>query len=347
MTVALPAGALRRRRGPGGLGDERLPGRDPAAARASTPSTPRTTPPSAACSGSCRSSPRRPRREGYSRDLCSYARTDLGSVAHRARRRSAGCPGPTCSPAAPTSARRSSTGTGRWPSTSRCRWCSSTRPSSTATATAAPPRVRDATQLEELVARRRARRAAGALDPEALVEVTRGAARAAGSGASASRTARHRPAPWTGFDGFFHMAPIVALRGTEACNAYYRLLRDELARPRRARASAGMRDERHRLLWDNLPIWFAIRELSTLLAERGFNFVCTSYTNAWAEAGSGIDPADPLGSAAHGLHPRHPQPGPARTGSASCGGSRATTASTGPSSTATAPASPTRSARST
>lgn len=108
---------------------------------------------------------------------------------------------------------------------------------------------------------------------------------------------RNKPAPWTGFDGFFHIAPIVALRGTEACNAYYRMLLDEL-RDRVDKGIGGIKDERWRLLWDNLPIWFNVREVSTLLAERGFNFVCTSYTNAWAEAGSRIDPADPFGSAA-------------------------------------------------
>ncbi len=48
----------------------------------------------------------------------------------------------------------------------------------------------------------------------------------------------------------------------------------------RCRTVPSLREERHRLLWDNLPIWFWVRELSTLLAERGFNFVCTSYTNA-------------------------------------------------------------------
>ena len=89
----------------------------------------------------------------------------------------------------------------------------------------------------------------------------------------------------------------MTLRGTEACNAYYRQLRDEL-RDRVRRGVGGLREERRRLLWDNLPIWFAVREISTLLASRGFNFVCTSYTNAWAEAGSRVDPADPLGSAA-------------------------------------------------
>ncbi len=93
------------------------------------------------------------------------------------------------------------------------------------------------------------------------------------------------------------MAPIVSLRGTDACSAYYRMLRDEL-RDRVRRGVGGIREERHRLLWDNLPIWFAVRELSTSLAERGFNFVCTSYTNAWVEAGLQVDPADPLTSAA-------------------------------------------------
>jgi benzoyl-CoA reductase/2-hydroxyglutaryl-CoA dehydratase subunit BcrC/BadD/HgdB len=154
--------------------------------------------------------------------------------------------------------------------------------------------VRD--QLEELVGvaeRISGRRA----EPEALVEVTRKAKEGSDLWGECLAQGRHAPAPWTGIDGFFHMAPIVSLRGTEACNAYYRSLRDELA-DRVRRGIGGVRDERHRLLWDNLPIWFAVRELSTLLAERGFNFVCASYTNAWAEAGSRIDPRDPLGSAA-------------------------------------------------
>jgi benzoyl-CoA reductase/2-hydroxyglutaryl-CoA dehydratase subunit BcrC/BadD/HgdB len=150
-------------------------------------------------------------------------------------------------------------------------------------------------QLEELVAvaERVSRRR---MDPEALVEVTRKAREGSELWGECLATATSRPAPWTGFDGFFHIAPIVTLRGSDACNAYYRELRDEL-RDRVQRGIGGLRKEQHRLLWDNLPIWFAVRELSTLLASRGFNFVCTSYTNAWAEAGRRVDPADPLGSA--------------------------------------------------
>lgn len=110
-------------------------------------------------------------------------------------------------------------------------------------------------------------------------------------------TGKAHPSPWTGFDTFFHIAPIVTMRGSEACNVYYRELRDEL-NDRVAKGIGGITNERVRLLWDNLPIWFNVREMSTLLAERGFNFVCATYSNAWAEAGSRIKPDDPIYSTA-------------------------------------------------
>jgi len=232
--------------------------------------------------------------EGYSRDLCSYARTDLGSVI------------------------TGRTPVGRLPRPDLLACCTNIcqtvlywyralaerfRVPLVLVDTpyvygeARPHHVRYVKdQLEELV--QVAERVAGRrAEPEALVEVTRIAKEGSDLWAECLAQGMHRPAPWTAIDGFFHMAPIVSLRGTEACNAYYRLLRDEL-KERVRRGIGGLRDERHRLLWDNLPIWFAVRQLSTLLAERGFNFVCASYTNAWAEAGSRIDPSDPIGSAA-------------------------------------------------
>jgi benzoyl-CoA reductase/2-hydroxyglutaryl-CoA dehydratase subunit BcrC/BadD/HgdB len=152
-------------------------------------------------------------------------------------------------------------------------------------------------QLEEAIAV--AERVAGRpLDRAALQEAARLGKEGSRLWGECLETARSRPAPWTGVDGFFHLAPIVAMRGTEACNAYYRHLLDEL-RDRVARGIGGLRgEERHRLLWDNLPVWHATREITTLLAERGFNFVCTTYTNAWAEAARLIDPQDPVRTAA-------------------------------------------------
>ena len=233
--------------------------------------------------------------EGYSRDLCSYVRSDLGSLA-----------------------------TGRSPVGRLPRpdlLCCCTNICQTvlywyrdlASRFGVPLVVVDTpfvygeladhqleyvvAQLEEaiVIAERVSRRR---LDRAALSETSRLARDGSRLWGECLATAKARPAPWTGVDGFFHLAPIVALRGTEACNAYYRLLLDEL-RDRVARGIGGLRgEERHRLVWDNLPIWYATRELTTLLATRGFNFVCTTYTNAWAEAASLIDPEAPIASSA-------------------------------------------------
>jgi benzoyl-CoA reductase/2-hydroxyglutaryl-CoA dehydratase subunit BcrC/BadD/HgdB len=233
-------------------------------------------------------------RDGYSRDLCSYARSDLGSV------------------------KTGKTPAGRLPRPDLLACCTNICQTVLYWYRAladhfrvplvlvdtpfvygeAPPHheryVRD--QLEDVI--RVAERVSGRrAEPERLVQAARLAREGARLWGECLATGKARPAPWTGFDGFFHMAPIVALRGGEECNAYYRMLLDEL-RDRVRRGVGGIREERHRLLWDNLPVWFAVRELSTLLAERGFNFVCTSYTNAWVEAGLQVNPDDPIASAA-------------------------------------------------
>jgi benzoyl-CoA reductase/2-hydroxyglutaryl-CoA dehydratase subunit BcrC/BadD/HgdB len=231
-------------------------------------------------------------RDGYARDLCAYARTDLGSVM------------------------TGKTPVGRLPKPDLLCCCTNICQTvlywyrALAAHFRVPLFVLDTPfiygeapahhrayvreQLDELLALagRVAGRAFAMEELEAVVRLAKEGSMLWGECLAQSRA---RPAPWTGFDGFFHIAPIVTLRGTEACNAYYRMLRDELAF-RVQRGIGGIKDERHRLLWDNLPVWFDVRGMSTLLAERGFNFVCTSYTNAWAEAGSQIDPRDPLGS---------------------------------------------------
>ncbi|MBN1946040.1 MAG: 2-hydroxyacyl-CoA dehydratase [Bradymonadales bacterium] len=151
-------------------------------------------------------------------------------------------------------------------------------------------------QLGELI--EVAERIAGRrIDPERLERTMRAAWEGLVLWGECLQAGKAVPAPWTAIDGFFHMAPIVTLRGSEQCNSYYRMLRDELS-DRVTRGIGGIKEERHRLLWDNLPIWHKLRKLSTLFAERGFNFVVATYTNAWAEAADLIDPAKPLESSA-------------------------------------------------
>jgi benzoyl-CoA reductase/2-hydroxyglutaryl-CoA dehydratase subunit BcrC/BadD/HgdB len=92
-----------------------------------------------------------------------------------------------------------------------------------------------------------------------------------------------RPSPMTCFDAFIHMAPIVTLRGTESGLRYYRLLDRELER-RQQRGEGALAGERFRLLWDNLPIWPAMRFLGETFAGHGACLVADTYTSAWAEA---------------------------------------------------------------
>ena len=112
-------------------------------------------------------------------------------------------------------------------------------------------------------------------------------------------TARSRPAPWTGFDGFFHIAPIVALRGSEECNAYYRLLLDELNDRVRQRDRRDQRREAPAALGQPADLVRRAGAVARSWPSAGFNFACTSYTNAWAEAGVQVEASDPYGSMAH------------------------------------------------
>lgn len=109
--------------------------------------------------------------------------------------------------------------------------------------------------------------------------------------------ARTRPSPLTAFDCFVNMGPIVDLRGDETTLTFYRQLLAELD-DRIARGVGAVKDERKRVLWDNLPIWFRIGRLSKFLAKRGVNVVAATYTNAWAELAPMMDPTRPMDSMA-------------------------------------------------
>ena len=111
------------------------------------------------------------------------------------------------------------------------------------------------------------------------------------------RRNRHRPAPMTAFDGFVNMGPIVDLRGEPETLDLYRALLSELD-DRVAAGVGAIKDERRRVLWDNLPIWFRLGGLSKLLASRGVNVVVSTYTWAWAELAPLMDPDRPMESAA-------------------------------------------------
>ncbi len=95
------------------------------------------------------------------------------------------------------------------------------------------------------------------------------------------KTAESRPSPFTCFDAFIHMAPIVTLRGTQQVVDYYELLKGEMEQ-RIADGIGAVPEEKYRLVWDNIPIWYAMRSLGNLFASNQACLVADTYTTAWA-----------------------------------------------------------------
>ncbi|MFW6081777.1 MAG: 2-hydroxyacyl-CoA dehydratase subunit D, partial [Desulfosalsimonas sp.] len=94
-------------------------------------------------------------------------------------------------------------------------------------------------------------------------------------------TCANRPAPMTAFDAFFHLALIVTLRGTQVAVDYYKQLLGEL-NERIAGGIAMVPNEKYRLLWDNLPVWYRTRWLSDKFAAHDAALVADTYTSAWS-----------------------------------------------------------------
>jgi len=101
-------------------------------------------------------------------------------------------------------------------------------------------------------------------------------------------TCVHKPAPMSAFDAFFHLALIVTLRGKQITIDYYRGLLDEMHQ-RIAENISAVPDERYRLLWDNIPVWYRTRWLSDKFASLGACLVADTYTSAWCSATQYID----------------------------------------------------------
>ncbi len=239
--------------------------------------------------------------EGYSKDLCSYVRTDLGSIA------------------------TGNTPVGKLPPPELLVCCTNICQTvkywyevlaehfDVPLVVIDTPFLYDNAQdhqvdyvrrqlEEELVPN--AERVAGRILTDKALRVTTNEAQAASRlWCEILNRSQAHPAPMTAFDGFLLMGPIVAMRGQPATTAYYRKVLAELD-DRIAAGVGAIKDERHRVLWDNLPIWYRISRLSKLLAALGVNVVASTYTYAWAELAEMFDPSDPMGSAARTyLHP--------------------------------------------
>jgi benzoyl-CoA reductase/2-hydroxyglutaryl-CoA dehydratase subunit BcrC/BadD/HgdB len=107
-----------------------------------------------------------------------------------------------------------------------------------------------------------------------------------------------RPSPQTFFDCLISLGPSHVFRGTPEAVAYYEKLLEEVEE-RVAKGIGAIPNERHRLYWDHLPIWFKVGSLSELLASYGAVLICGIYTHGmfYSEADM-IDVQRPLWSIA-------------------------------------------------
>lgn len=231
---------------------------------------------------------------GYSRDICSYARTDIGSVM------------------------TGNTPVGRLPKPDLLLCCTNIcqtvlywyrvlaehfgcplviidtpflYDSASEHAVAyVYKQIQQAVEVSERVAGR-------SLDPVKLRQATQLSRDAVDLWMQVLDRCRHRPAPMTAFDAFIQLAPIVEMRGKAFTVSYYQRLLEALDQ-RIADGVWAVKDERIRLVWDNLPIWYRMRWLGERFAERGVALVASTYTNAWGELAPLIDPEHPLESGA-------------------------------------------------
>jgi benzoyl-CoA reductase/2-hydroxyglutaryl-CoA dehydratase subunit BcrC/BadD/HgdB len=99
-----------------------------------------------------------------------------------------------------------------------------------------------------------------------------------------------RPSPLNAPDLFLTMAPIVVLRGSKDAVVFYEKLKNEVEE-RVSRGEGAIMEERYRLLWDNIAIWYKLFRLFSLFTEAGACFVVDTYTNAWSVS---VDTDDPM-----------------------------------------------------
>jgi len=100
--------------------------------------------------------------------------------------------------------------------------------------------------------------------------------------------AKTRPSAITAFDTFVHMAPYVVYRGTKTLVDHFTMLADE-AEEQLAAGIYPVPGEKYRLLWDNIAPWHQLRAMSTRLSDLSANIIYATYTSCIGSAEGQID----------------------------------------------------------
>lgn len=89
------------------------------------------------------------------------------------------------------------------------------------------------------------------------------------------------PSPLNAPDLFINMAPIVVLRGSQAGIDFYRQLKTEV-KERVELTQGAIAKEKIRLVWDNIAIWPQLFKFYRMFSDKGACFVTDTYSGGWA-----------------------------------------------------------------
>ncbi|MDR2486559.1 MAG: 2-hydroxyacyl-CoA dehydratase family protein [Clostridiales Family XIII bacterium] len=98
----------------------------------------------------------------------------------------------------------------------------------------------------------------------------------------ASLTATAQPSPLNGFELFNYMAAIVCMRGTEEGRDLYRMWYEELqAKAEQGAGPWGDQEEKYRIMWDGIACWPYLGLTYKTLKKYGINMVTSTYPDSW------------------------------------------------------------------
>ncbi len=97
----------------------------------------------------------------------------------------------------------------------------------------------------------------------------------------ATSYSKYKPSPFNGFVLLNHMAVAVCARGTvEAAEAFETLI-EEWKKAAEEGTSSFRAEEKHRIMFEGIACWPHLRTTATALKERGINMVATIYADAF------------------------------------------------------------------
>lgn len=97
----------------------------------------------------------------------------------------------------------------------------------------------------------------------------------------ATACAKYKPSPFNGFDLLNHMAVMVTARGKKEAAEVMELLLKEYEENHEKGTSTFRAEEKHRIMFEGIACWPWLRVTSTGLKSRGINMVTTIYADAF------------------------------------------------------------------